>query len=251
MSKKPVEILDRYRLTDYSDLVLSLEATEDTVWISKTQRGRRYTIRGVPGNIVDVVIVDELNSDLIPVLEVCDKIGKFDGALRKRFTIRGLPRHQAPATCVFATIDLGDYVATFRCGDEKNWEFSGWRSDLDVSSDLGGIVRWHYDRYYRFLSTADVEAVEEEFKNAGSWGTLAEANRLASRMLYKVARDQGWHKLTLREQQRLGLRGQWHNDAEYSEAQEQYQGRYSPTGCGDYTLRSSASSWKTEHEGPV
>ena len=46
--------------------------------------------------------------------------------------------------------------------------------------------------------------VAEDGPHAGQPVTLAEANRAADRALYRMARDLGWRKLTLRERGKLG-----------------------------------------------
>lgn len=239
---KPVKVNYRARLTnlDMSDM----EATENFSWLSRTQRGRIYTVRGVPSSVLTILIID--NSDDIPdnyvrVIELGRKKMKYGGT-RSHVTVRYVPPHQAPTVCVAAYVDIKDSTATVYIGD-KVYAFGRYQHTLDVNNNLGKIVRWHYSRYYKMLAEHDIVCTENDFRNqiiAGKY-TLAEANRLASRLLYRTARDAGYRKLTNREQSRLGLKGQWHSEAEYSSAQQKYQGRYSATGAGEYTLVSARS----------
>lgn len=105
--------------------------------------------------------------------------------------------------------------------------------------ELRAIVIWHWSRYYQIpLTWEEADSVaglfEAELRHR-PLPTLAEANRLASRMLYDAGRRAGWHKLTLRERKRWGLEscGQWVR-SETLLAAKGLLGH--PTGVGEYTL---------------
>lgn len=237
--KKPIEIINTYRLVSID--TSNLEETETVNWISRTQRGVVHTVRGVPSSDLDVLIVPQIEG-LLQVVDLCKKTGKYNGEIRNRITVRNVPANQAPTKCVALWFDLDGATAIIHLG-EQVFRFGRYRSLLDSNSDLKHIVRWHYNRYYQILSEHDVLVVEAEFCQTITSGeyTLAEANRLASRLLYSQARQNGYRKLTKREQLRLGLSGQWHTEAEYASAQNKFAGKYSPTGCSEYTLEISIS----------
>jgi hypothetical protein len=55
--KKPIEKIATYRRVNLD--VSGLEETENSNWISRTQRGVVYTIKGVPSSDLDILIVPE------------------------------------------------------------------------------------------------------------------------------------------------------------------------------------------------
>ncbi len=235
--KKPVEIEKTFRCVDVD--FTHLEKTENVNWISRTQRGEIYTVKGVPSSELDVLIVPEIDT-LVRIIDIGLKSGKYNGRKRRRITIRNVPYHQAPEECRGFWVDLASDNSTVII-NIGNWnETHGrFRHILNSDNNLAAIVRWHFSRYYKMLSESDVEEVETNFSQQVIKGdyTLAEANRLASRLLYRAATQLGYRKLPLREQKRLGLNGQWHSEVEYAAAQNKIQkSKYSPTGCSEYTL---------------
>lgn len=218
------------------------EATEDFVWVgakraARPQRLRRYTLRGVPAKRIDLALIDgPWDGQSHVVAEIGTKSGRFDGACRTQIVLRhwydqtpaNLPpvgwlrinRDEEPGQIVLAAMwQGGDWIECHRA----------LKSDL-VAYDLHRLVLWHWTRYYRFLPREDAEAAALAFEGlhpSVRYGTLAEANRLASRYLYHLARDLGWCKLTAREQAKRGVSGQWHRTEEvYGTVQ----------GVGEYTL---------------
>lgn len=236
--KKPVIVDKTFRLGALD--LENLEPTESTVWLSKTQQGRIYTLRGVPSSQLDIVIVDPIDG-LVQIVDLCRKIGKFDESIGQRITVRNVPAHQAPTQCVALYFTLNESTAFVNVGEEK-FLFGRYKSKLDNPDKVGNIVRWHFSRYYTFLCETDVKEIEQYFSYEilnGSY-TLAEANRLASRMLYQRARETGFRKLTKREQLRLNLYGQWHTESEYAEAQKNFSnGKFHASGTGIYTRESA------------
>lgn len=214
-----------------------LEATEDLVWLSRTQRGYRYTFCGVPARRVDVVIidgygVDQSSADAIRedrpsqwcIVEVARKSGRFDGAERDRVTVRPFVRGyevqagiQAGALTVNAEGTPFVDVQVDTCDAEgtplrwsRSYQRLRWAPDPDRAAR--DVVMWHATRYFPAALRDEAEAlasswtwpVYEGGPRAGQPVTLAEANRAADRALYRMARDAGWRKLTLRERGKLG-----------------------------------------------
>lgn len=243
---------------------LRLEAMSDPVWLSRTQRLDRCSLRGVPAARIDVLVDPDVHHADLACVEVGRKAGRYDGAVRSRLTIR---RWQAdtlphpPAGRLVVDDDEGSIDLTLFSGDAIVWSgsYDRLRSDLE-HYDLSRIVLWHASRYYRFLldepgadidgfarawpvewayeltgvRVADMESAGRAVKLAGA--TLAEANRAASRALYALARSYGWRKLTLREQTRWGLTGQWHRDEVVAAARQRVLGLDGDiTGTGEDT----------------
>jgi predicted nucleotidyltransferase len=205
--KKPVTIIAQYRCLDFDDT--NIEYTKKCAWLSKTQCGIIATVKGVPSSILDLlIVVDKPIEDYVRVIELAHKEGKYDGEIRKRLTFRYMPQHQAPLQCVAVWVECTDAIASVHIGNDV-YKFGRWKSELDHPEKIEKIVRWHFDRYYKFLNNTDIQCIAKDLVMEVITGkcTLAEANRIASRLLYKCARDQGFRKLTKREQLRLGLSG--------------------------------------------
>jgi hypothetical protein len=246
--KKPVDIVTRGIVSDNEVQYARnhLEETEDYVWLSRTIRCRKYTIRGVPARLVDVVIAENLEQyphDPMTV-ELSHKVGRYDGAIRDRICIRRRQMHQVKdwARVDFTiTLDASaiDMISRLRIGNELR-NYPTLRSEMNDYS-IARIIMWHWRRYYLHLvdgdairQLADQWAAEvAAMPERPNW-TLAEANRAASRRLYKYSRDEGWKKLTLRERERHGLRAQWVREEIYADAVNKRIGN--ALGVGEYTL---------------
>lgn len=225
-----------------------LEWTEATVWLSREARCRRATLRGVPARRVDV-LVDQRILDGAPadprdllVAEVGLKAGRYDGAQRPRIAlrqVRGSCARDWPALDLRVTIEPGTErvpeAITVRLGD---WSGSWDRMRMTLDPDgAGRIIAWHWSRWYSHLPQADVQWLLD------TWGpsegaTLAEANRQASRVLYKASTLAGWRKVTLRERRRIGLdddEPQWQRVERLDELRALRAG-YSTAGVGEHTL---------------
>lgn len=221
--KKPIESIIRGTV-EIAAFTFALEATENVVWLSRTMRGVVSGLLGVSTGDVDVVVVDDFLSGRGrwgQVLEVSNKTGKFDGAQRVRLLFRLLPEEQArylrPIAIDVSADEVVPCTVTVRdrfAGKEVLWQQSFARYSHRLSDPVraADILTWHWTRYYRFLPWCDVEDLARDFGDSAVGLTLSEANRLSSRQLYQRAREQGWRKLTLREQSRWGLKGQWHQD---------------------------------------
>jgi hypothetical protein len=245
--KKPIEVIVR-GLVEISSFKFALEATENVVWLSRTIHGVVSGLLGVSTGDIDVVVVDDFftgRGRWAQVLEISHKTGKFDGAKRIRLLFRLLPEEQArdlrPITVEVSADEIVPCTVTVYdrfAGGDILWSqsFARYSHRLTDPVHAADILTWHWTRYYRFLPWCDVEDLARDFGNTAVGLTLSEANRLASRQLYQRARDQGWHKLTLREQSRWGLKGQWHRDEDYIDARTKL--GY-PNGASEATNRAS------------
>lgn len=246
---------------DLSAIVAQCERTEDCVIMPGGERLDRLTFRGVPARIVDVTVPQGAEASARPkrlVLEIETKLGRYDGAERQRLNVRrwssycdDLPVQFDAAVNKLVPIPEGRVyfvrasdlllVTVVWTGGSWSMEFPTLRSDL-INYDVGKIVMWHWQNYYKFLPHEEALSVavefatrKEEFVSAGL--TLAEANRMASRELYRLARNLGWRKMTLRERQAYHLTGQWHRTEDVSRRRvEMGYSAYSDSGCGEYTI---------------
>lgn len=210
-------------------LIENFESCRESVWLSKTCCCTRGGLRGVPTKRVDVCIDDRIrNGDAMDYRDVWEftvvrKAGRYDGSQRDRLTLRVQHGHVVRDThelCVVNVVELPDSyrvdVVTELGVVRWTREYPRLRSDLS-DHDPERIVMWHWTRYYRHLEHAVAEQTAKEWamtewaRESVGW-TLAEANRSASRALYRASRDEGWRKLTLRERVKLGVTGnaQWH-----------------------------------------
>jgi hypothetical protein len=252
--KKPIETIVRGTV-DIESFSFALECTENVVWLSKTQRGTVSGFLGVATGDVDCVVVDEF-FDRRPgwsqVVEISIKTGKYDGAERIRVLFRILPEEQArdlrPVSVSVSDDDSVPLVVTVSdryVNKEVIWtqRFARHTHRLTDERRAADILTWHWTRYYRFLPWCDVQDLALEFSSHVIGLTLSEANRVASRQLYARAREQGWRKLTLREQTRWGLRGQWHSDADCVTARARLG---APNGASEATNRASRPGGKLD-----
>lgn len=176
----------------------------------------KYTLSGVPGNKCDVLISDRLSPDWAIVLEIGKKEGKYNGALRTRFSFRKWSRnaryYNGPGNN--QVVIQHDTISVIVNSDKlivagrtfTAIQFDRLKSNLDGYT-MSSVIMWHWNRYFKFLPHRKVLALANTFERnnpALRQGTLAEANRLANRDLHKLANDLGWHKLTLKEQKRYG-----------------------------------------------
>lgn len=249
---KAHRLIARYRVALPAHYLGLLEATGDPVRIRGTKYGR-YTFRGVPGRRCDVIVADSVmahaadahvvldvtdhrpqalpphHADL--VMEIGEKRGKYDGAVRRRYALRRFMPQQIDAI-PWADLRIVDTLAEGETAGEIMIvvrprdgsapvvdTFERLVDSLD-DYDLERIALWHGRRYYAHLAYEGevkpaAKAWADEFRATGAAGrsTLAEANRSASRYLYRLCRELGWRKLTEAEKARLYLPDdapQWH-----------------------------------------
>jgi hypothetical protein len=237
--KKPIEELIRIQV-DADNVNLELEPLERQIHLSPMITAKVYTLVGVASSDLDVLVTEDFftpNDERdIAVAILSKKTGKYDGSIRDRLILRRFQGHQCKEIpfgeirVVKDNSNLDLFISNYRCG------YRVWTHELTDPQKAGNIVRWHWRRYYSFLSEKDIMTYAEGFSHRVVGLNLASANRLASRELYALARAAGYRKLTLRQQQSLKLEGQWHKDAVILAAHNKNNG----TGCGEYTLLSSS-----------
>lgn len=260
--KKPIDIIATVPVSARADLYDALYdagcepvVTERTAYLSRSVGGRICVLPDVPGSQVDFLICDEpawFDADRGDqwCVEAGRKAGKYDGRERWRLTVRPLQRRDVariaglpvwPETAptpadVGAVSDFGSLTITVGA-----WSQAFQRLRCTVDQDrLDRIVRWHASRYFRHLDDDTVSSVgglfAAEIGAALSPVGLAEANRLAERLLYRASRDAGWRKLTLRERHALGLvGGHWWREERIAMAREMH-----ASGCGEATLAAAS-----------
>jgi hypothetical protein len=243
--KKPIEIIDVFRCVDIDTTYM--EPLEEWHWISKTQKAQRWALKGVSTSVIDFYIVDRSLNTLIPddhvmVVELSKKVGKYDHSKRDHICIKFVPAHQSPSSCVGLHSSCDDEQIHLHIGELMYSYFYFKDFALKNPDHIEGIVRWHFDRYYKFLDNSDIKSAVVQLSEYIDQNncTLASINRAASRILYDHAKVRGFRKLTKQQQKRLGLSGQWHTEAEYATALSKIENsRYHPSGVSDYSLRES------------
>lgn len=246
MNKRGIEHMHAIRVNGetLAPLLAYEEETEDIVVIKKTHY-RRATFRGVPARRLDLVIeggVELGESGWFEVL-LHQKQGRYDGAVRYRIQVRR--DRQVPeilyGNLVVSHMDDGTVEIILRDGVSAGVGIKAplLRSDLDTYR-LGCVWMWHFRRYYLHLHDEIENAVDlgdawaASVEDQRSSWTLAEANRSASRDLYRISRELGWRKLTAREQEKHGVDTMWIRISDLEK-------RMSATGCGEYTLEAARS----------
>lgn len=228
--------------------------SHDVRHLSPTVVCDRHTFVGVSAAVADVLIQ---RGDARPgtterphdgerwVVLLCRKAGRYDGSLRDQWVFRRFVSHQClqwPEGHVIVTTTDPTQIAVEVETDAGATVESQVYPRIDAGLvmvpqvEIGRVLLWHWTRYYRFLPRADAERLADVMVKLNRPRDLAEANRIASRLLYQEARGQGWRKLTAHEQGRHGLTGQWHRVEEIDAAvasDAQRDGH--PTGTGEYT----------------
>ncbi len=237
-----------------------LERTEDRVWLSRTESCLRHTLRGVPAKLVDVCITEKSLAERV-VLEICRKKGSYDGSERWTLTLRNWS-HKQKTYMDSSSKPQPIYEGTFTVHAVPGamvavalWQGGSWtqafaclRSDLK-DYDLASIIMWHWKRYYQFLPFEEARALADTFEVSHPEVrslTLAEANRLASRDLYRLARNLGWRKLTAKDRSKYVLDAQWVRQEVIAKRREEM--GFSTTGCGQYTHEAAAGREMHEEE---
>ena len=247
-----------------------LEYTTQQVWISRQTACDRVGWRGVPLSRVDLLIDQRLREGVSPddprdlvVLEVREPPGRYSGEVRDRLTWRihhgrdlgadGCRAEDLPR----AKLDVeeghdGQTVVTLTTGDgEVAWERTFARSRWECDGELAParLVTWCWQRHYQHLRWDDVSALAEAYQIHAS-DTVSQALREASRQLYRLSRDLGWRKLTLRERRKLwgadgADRPQWHRMDDLALRYADLGIGLSATGCGEATIRAAGGgAWE-------
>lgn len=257
----------RWLLGYASSVEAELVPMAEHVWLNRQTRCRKHHLRGVPAAWLTVLVDDrwtageELPYPIQWCVELCDRIGRYDGSVRPQITVRGLPPHTCrdyltadlivdrQETTTRVSIDTGcdePDAGLLGISPEFRWSMNLQRLAETLDNyELDRIYWWHWTRYYRIpVPRRDAEErladwiADLTMAMASQPMGLAEANRHASRWLYRLARQLGWRKLTKREQDKLGLSGPWHRE-EACPLRDDPQGRWSSSGCGRYTIESA------------
>lgn len=248
-NKKTVSIQARYLVKLPAQFLSLVDRTQDPVRIHGT-RYSRYTFRGVPGRLCDLIVADCLEShrqepesvvleisdqrphELSPahadlVMEIGIKKGKYDGSERRRYALRYFREkdlggiEQADLRLVATEEEL---LVIVRPRDGSAPIVDTWPRlrSFQVGDDLSKIIGHHWRSWYTHLTDQEqmrefCDQWESEMLLDSRWAgyTLAEINRKASRDLYRLSRDLGYRKLTRDDKLRLGLdlySAQWQHE---------------------------------------
>lgn len=229
MGRENLNLLGRYAVGQESVAALTSwreGAPGDRVYLSRNTICDRFGLRGVPRKRVDVLIEQR---GPLAVLELASKHGKFDGAERPRMTLRryNVGMGPLPTAKIEILADSGGIeIAILSADPAVRLAGLPWARRFATLSasiqdyNLARVVMWHWRRYYQHLpeevvrQAADVWALTAVGRALAEEWTLARANQEASRELYRLSREEGWRKLTLREREKLGHpeKGQWQRD---------------------------------------
>jgi len=236
------------------------ESSEDAVWIgakraARPQRLRRWFLRGVPGKQLDLALLEEWDGESRCAIEIGRKAGKYGGErwqLVFRHWYAGDKQPLPSGTLMLSPDEDSRWAAVAASWQGGSWMECFERLQTDLSDyDPKAIVLWHWRHYYSVPLSAveDLDSLIAEFLLVlRPSDTLAQANRLASRILYRVAVDKGWRKLTARDQERFRMTGQWH----LADAVQQRRADMGyPSGAGQYTIEAAAGEemHETEEDG--
>lgn len=243
----PVESPDAFRA--WLGHAGGLVPTRRRSYLAPSVGGVLHVLPDVSGGDLDVLVCDlpASWSRAVWLCEVGRKVGKYDGVERIRITLRPV---QSLAGCGLAGVDVHELTvtATFdevRISAGLYWSgttFRRLRAELDTDR-LGRIIGWHARRYFPHLTMEAIMDAESMFLaelgprvEAGEACLLAEANRLAERLLYRASVDAGWRKLTPRERERLGIDGGHWQREERVVAARNARRAGDLTGCGEATI---------------
>lgn len=243
-----MDIVAQYRL--YRDpraiLLAHMEKLGNVVHLSRTCTCQRMGLRYVPAKRVDFLIDQRttLADGEHPecwMIEMGRKAGHFDGATRDRWTARIIRESQAPKNWADIVITETGSGVEILCGAHSATYPMVRREISDHEPER--IVIWHWTRYFRHIPHEDMLAAAQGWAHT-EWPTisqcgLAQANRSASTMLYRLSRDLGWRKLSLREQGKHNVIGQWHR------ADDPRLGYRN--GCGQATVTAAALGCWSNH----
>lgn len=229
-----LEVLYKFVLS-YCDVTMFADGvsyTEEKTWLSKECVCDHAGLTGVPQKQLSILVDQRIRQGAIPagyvpVLMVCRKRGRYGGEERDHLVIRAMQLKDAKKMMAAKLAACWESDPKWEHGYRKvevAWDGGWWdrrlkclRSSLTPGHE-GRIIHWHA-RFYPHLPQPEIDAL------AAAWTPpegcdLNAANRAASRELYRLSRDLGWRKLTLRERKKLGYEGgQWVDDQTYARLQ--------------------------------
>lgn len=210
---KEVEVIATYAITEGDkDAILGLLESEmgKKVYLSRTVCGYVRCFRGVPAGRIHCLDCSDalVRGHQIWVAQLAVVHGRHSHRDTWRLTIRSWS--QPGLTAGEVSIDEHEDTLEVRVG-EHGLKSERLGSEVDLERP-DRIVSWHWQRWYKHLTWEEVRPVADEFVSQlrETQLTRNEANRLASRLLYRASRDLGWVKLDARQKVRLGLDADWH-----------------------------------------
>lgn len=253
MSKGIISV-DRYRIDEPVPFASLEYTTGDRVWLTPSIVCERAGFLGVPLSHADVLVAADvatgapLREGHVLCLEHATKAGRYSGQVRDRFAFRTIEARHAPTWAQLEitprlvgparerhteVIILGSSGETLL---ERRYRTLEWGFD---PADSGRVLLWQYNRYFRFLPEDDVLSLAQTFTLGRSPRTKSGANQLAAQALYRLARDLGYRKMTLRERIRAWGPVDGPDRPCWQLACTVPSG-YRRTGCGEATLRAAA-----------
>lgn len=181
---------------------------------------RRYMLPGVPGRRFALWITENMGEESY-IVEIGEIKGSYSGESCPSISIRPWnpeSRYQGYGEAYRMWIERVDRELTVRIVTKSANHIYRLETLPDTLEgyDIPSIVLWHFRRYYSFLPFDEVKSLAESFESLHPELrslSLSEANRLASRDIYELARRLGWCKLTTKMQERYGMRGtQWERE---------------------------------------
>lgn len=249
--------LIRWTVFELPDFAADFEWTDDRTWLTRTAVCNRGGFLGVPLSHADVLVQAELTDPAFVtpegksiVLEFTStKTGRYSGMTRDRWCFRVMEQRHAGPIAIFGLHRLaGDTPAdrrtVVRVRDtaggllcRREYRTLPWEWD---PKDSGKVLLWQANRYFRFLPEADVRALAATYTLGNSPRSKSGANQLAARALYRLARELGWRKMTLRERVKAWGPVDGPDRPCWVRADDVPQRRNpSRTGCGEATIRAA------------
>lgn len=176
----------------------------------------KYSLPDVPRKRLQIAVAHALDYGETVVCDICNNEIGGD-----RLSIYNVSTRYRPPLADFRLIKDVDE------GDDdlgRWWLFASWEGGsfvrsyspirtLIVPGSEQNILMWHWRNFYSVpIPEQDALALSNEFVHiltVDSITKLNEANRVASRMLYRLARQLGWRKLSTREQKKKGIDVPW------------------------------------------
>lgn len=202
---------------------------------------------GVPGKLGDVAIPATGQADgALLVVDISQKTGCYDGAVRWRVTLRWWTAPKAllrPPSGRLLVESHGDdelaIIATWAGGGFWNLSLPRLAYTVCQATDPAGIVFRQAKDYFAHLALDDVRPIANSFTaDVPDWRArdINELNRLASRLLYAQSRALGWRKLTLQEKRRHGISADAPQWVRADDPRLRGGMGGNPSGCGQYTI---------------
>lgn len=257
--------LKQYRVVFPSRYLDLIHMTGQGVRIRKTKYTRAL-FNGVPGKQCDLIIADSIaghkyegdcaleisehkeelqdqfKEDIECTFEIGEKKGKYDHAIRDRYAIRRFSMHDLellPRADLRIVLDMD--------ADELTILIRPWNNDpiyaktyplsriVGTTENVHNVIWYHIHKYFGHLKKIDrdelnsyVKSLEMEMVSTGPDMFLSAMHQRISQFLYRLSRNQGWHKLTKEMRDRLGMcsdASQWHHESELAPLYFELRGR--------------------------